>query len=137
MGKLRTKHTSKKSMTKRTNKAGLTKRKTQKRRQKGGFIFGGSKKKKQEFKTSMNNFCKVTRDGNNIPRGQKITRKLVNEVCSKFYELEDNKGLIGRMTGFAVGIAKKPVNLAKGLYGKISSSAENVATTKNRAAPLK
>ena len=66
--------------------------KKNKKEQSGGFLFfGGTKKRKrQEFKTSMRNFCKVTRDGNNIPKGQKVTRRLINDVCSNFYEIEDD-----------------------------------------------
>ena len=66
-------------------------------KQSGGFLFfGGTKKRKrQAFKTSMSNFCKVTRDGNNIPKGQKVTRRLINEVCSSFYEIEDDSGFFG------------------------------------------
>lgn len=105
--------------------------------QNGGFIFGGSKKKKRaSFKTSMTNFCKVTRDGNNIPKGQKVTRNLIHEVCSNFYELEDNAGFFGSIFNFAINIAKKPVELAKGAYSKISSSAESVSNSKSKALPL-
>lgn len=106
--------------------------------QKGGFLFfGGTKKRKRAaFKTSMSNFCKVTRDGNNIPKGQKVTRRLINEVCSNFYEIEDESGFFGGIFNFVFGIVKKPVELAKAGIQKVTSSTESLSGPKKQAQPL-
>ena len=116
----------------------LTKKNNKTKEQNGGFLFfGGTKKRKrQEFKASMNNFCKVTRDGNNIPKGQKVTRRLINEVCSNFYEIEDETGFFGGIFNFAVGIVKKPVQLVKSGIRKITSSTESLSGPKKSAQPL-
>ena len=106
--------------------------------QNGGFLFfGGTKKRKQEeFKTSMSNFCKVTRDGNNIPRGQKVTRRLINEVCGSFYEIEDHSSFFGGIFNFVLSIVKKPVDLAKAGIHMVTSSAENLSEPSRKAQPL-
>ena len=125
--------------TKKINRKSNKTNKTKTVKQSGGFIFGSSKKRKREaFNLSMNNFCKVTRDGNNIPKGQKVTRNLVHEVCANFYELEDNTGFLGGIFNFAVGVAKKPFQLAKSAYQKISTSTESISSSgdKKRVQPL-
>lgn len=106
--------------------------------QNGGFLFfGGTKKRKQQaFKTSMSNFCKVTRDGNNIPKGQKVTRRLINEVCNNFYEIEDDTGFFGGIFNFVIGIVKKPVNLAKAGIKKVTASTESLSEHTRKAQPL-
>ena len=103
----------------------------------GGLIFGGTKKKNKEaFNASVHNFCKVTRDGNNLPKGQRVTRRLIHEVCSSFYELEDESGFFGGIFKFAFGILKKPVELIKSGIHKVSSSTESLSGTKKRVQPL-
>jgi hypothetical protein len=116
----------------------LTKKNNKIKEQDGGFLFfGGTKKRKrQEFKTSMRNFCKVTRDGNNIPKGQKVTRRLINEVCSNFYEIEDESGFFGGIFNFVLGIVKKPVELAKSGIQKVTSSTESLSGPKKQVQPL-
>ena len=116
----------------------LTKKNNKIKEQDGGFLFfGGTKKRKrQEFKTSMRNFCKVTRDGNNIPKGQKVTRRLINEVCSNFYEIEDESGFFGGIFKFVLGIVKKPVELAKSGIQKVTSSTESLSGPKKQVQPL-
>lgn len=116
----------------------LTKKINKTAEQGGGFLFfGGTKKRKrQEFKASMSNFCKVTRDGNNIPKGQKVTRRLINEVCSNFYEIEDDTGFFGGIFNFAIGVIKKPVALIKSGVQKITSSTESLSDPKKSAQPL-
>ena len=102
----------------------------------GGFIFNSKKRKRQEFKASMSNFCKVTRDGNNIPKGQKVTRRLIHEVCSNFYEIEDESGFFGGIFNFAVSVIKKPVELIKAGVQKVTSSTESLTGPKKSAQPL-
>lgn len=116
----------------------LTKKNNKMKEQGGGFLFfGGTKKRKREaFKTSMSNFCKVTRDGNNIPKGQRVTRRLINEVCSNFYEIEDESGFFGGIFKFFFGIVKKPVELAKAGIQKVTSSTESLSGPKKQAQPL-
>ena len=71
-----------------------------------------------------------------MPIGNPKTRRLINEVCSNFYEIEDETGFFGGVFNLAFNILKKPVELVKSGVHKISSSTDLLTKEKKTAQPL-